>query len=107
MSDIKNKTLLNVIDWVDKGEIFLNQSNDTKNFIKEYFGKPPEHNDNACKALEEYEEECSKIEIGYIPGQFIPFNFSRLMKEIATKYGVTIKEMKEHWRCIEQLKSIK
>jgi len=63
--------------------------------------EPIPHDDIACKALEEYESECKKIEAGCPLGHFVPFNFSKLMSDTALKYGTTVKEMKKHWRCIE------
>jgi len=53
------------------------------------------HDDVACKALEEYDREAEEAEVKFGKG----FGFSRLMKEKALKYGTTIEAMKEHWRC--------
>ena len=83
-------------------------------FRRLYYGEPVPHNDVACKALKEYEskaqyrDEYMYEQITDDKGRKI--NGRRLntkalppvsMSEIAAKYGVTIEEMKQHWRCVE------
>lgn len=83
-------------------------------FRRLYYGGPQPHNDKACRALKEYErkaqyrDEYMYEQITDDKGRKI--NGRRLntkalppvsMSEIAAKYGVTIEEMKQHWRCVE------
>ena len=60
-------------------------------------GQTINHDDDACKALLEYESEARYIES---KGNRIS---PALMNNIAIKYHVTIPQMKEHWQCVERL----
>jgi hypothetical protein len=83
-------------------------------FRRQYYGEPLPHNDKACQALKEYERKAQYRD-EYMYEQLTDdkgrkINGRRLntkalppvsMSEIAAKYGVTIEEMKQHWRCVE------
>ncbi len=62
-----------------------------------------DHNDRACFAAIYYEYNCRKFDSLYPIGFpiFIPEEFR--MSNVAKIYGVTVKEMKEHWRCAEYI----
>lgn len=76
------------------------------------------HNDNACKALMEYDKAMQRRDASMFEqlkdanGMIINgrrLNTPRLpfisMEEIAFRYGVTIGEMKQHWNCIKSIES--
>lgn len=83
-------------------------------FMRQYMGEPVSHNDLACQALKEYERKA-QFRDEYMYEQLTDdkgrkINGRRLntkalppvsMSEIAGKYGITIEEMKQHWRCVE------
>lgn len=83
-------------------------------FMRQYYVEPTPHNDNACKALKEYERQAQYRDEfmyeQYTDDKGRKINGRRLntkslplvsMSYISEKYGVTIEEMKQHWRCVE------
>ena len=57
------------------------------------------HNNVACDALLEYDQECEKRGLVGIPALAI-------MNEVARRRGVSVLEMKEHWMCVENKLSV-
>lgn len=80
-----------------------------QNFKNLYLGKPLPHDDNACKALQEYEKDCEPYDSVIEYNRRVPFNHRIKsgalpnMQRYADKYNTTIQAMKEHWHCVERL----
>lgn len=81
---------------------------------EEYYQNPPQHNERACEAYRKYNEDYDEIDtkmyeqIKDEQGRVINgrrLNTTKInyipISEYAKKYGTTVKEMKQHWRCIE------
>lgn len=101
-------------EFNDKMTDYYKEWWDEDEFMRLYFGEPIHHNDAACQALKEYESKAQyRDEYMYeqltddkgmkIYGRRLNTKALPLvsMSEIAAKYGVTIDEMKQHWRCVE------
>ena len=93
-----------VIEHIDANSLSFSLTSDSfgthlsesrRLFIEEW---KDNHDEVACKALREYDEEAQAAESKY--GR--AFGYSRLMAEKALKYGATIEEMKKHWRCLDK-----
>jgi hypothetical protein len=65
--------------------------------ISDYIGEwKNDHDDEACNALKEYDTQCD-----YSDGTPKPARYTKPLSYYSEKIGRTSKELKEHWRCIE------
>lgn len=84
-------------------------------FQKEYLNPVATHDDNACQALKEYERLAQFRDASmWIQGEDKNGNSINLqrrntprippisMSYVSMRYGVTVSDMKTHWRCIEK-----
>jgi len=82
---------------------------DPHEFEKLYF-QAPVHDFFACAALEayadarDYRDEKIKEFSKTINPKFIP---PVCIDVIANKYGTTVEEMKQHWKCLEYKRKLK
>ena len=81
---------------------------------EEYYQNPPQHNEIACEAYKQFNKDYDEIDAKMyeqiIDRRGNKINGRRLntpkinyipISDYARKYGTTVKEMKQHWRCIE------
>lgn len=94
---------------IDREYLALLRAQSPEEFEKLYQGEPQPHDVHACTALKEYDEACNVYDnevFGLAKEQI------RVMKQRGTliapnmfyyaeKYGVTVKQMKDHWGCIK------
>jgi hypothetical protein len=71
-------------------------------YEKLIYGDFIDHNNNACLALFAYEENSKQFDRQTAPGNPVFIPAGSRMSDFASRYGTTVKEMKEHWRCVEK-----
>jgi hypothetical protein len=69
-------------------------------FRREYYVEPPAHDEVACAALHAYEENAKKYD--KLTPKVTPVHIPKgeRMSDYAAKFGCTVEDMKQHWRCV-------